>query len=381
MKIRFFVLLAAVLLGGASAFAQNGYNEPLKGDVNEDGTVDVADITAIIKIIKDGSGTPEPVNPYVDLNFEAYWSYESDLSYDWQAEWIYGWDEIDKMNFGEIGYTAPSVFNVRSYKTDVPGGPHINVISNTVSGTSLFAPWNFGYWDILAWSAGETNDIPSLNIDETLDGVTAYTPQTFHYAPWASGSTRSYWQPGQLFSGYTQAIEIDENLNGFVYDEERGVWVRSLYMMLKPITYTYLTQIILHNNHNKITGVDGSADLSGMARSTNLFTEVAGSDPVNVTYDVRFKPSVTMPQTGETVDVIGGRLMTFGIPNQNGNRISRPEDVEDNQEHYLGINVLFNNGMDSPLVFNVTDQIRRRWRGGVITVELDMDTIPVPNRQ
>lgn len=49
---------AAVLLSSVSAFAQSGNNEPLKGDVNEDGTVDVADITAVIKIMKDNA-TPQ----------------------------------------------------------------------------------------------------------------------------------------------------------------------------------------------------------------------------------------------------------------------------------------------------------------------------------
>ena len=48
---KFFMLLAAVLLGSASAFAQNGNNEPMQGDVNTDGTVDVADIVGVIKIL------------------------------------------------------------------------------------------------------------------------------------------------------------------------------------------------------------------------------------------------------------------------------------------------------------------------------------------
>jgi hypothetical protein len=52
---KFFMLLAAVLLS-ASTFAQSGNNEPLKGDVNEDGTVDVADMVSIIRIMKDGGG-------------------------------------------------------------------------------------------------------------------------------------------------------------------------------------------------------------------------------------------------------------------------------------------------------------------------------------
>lgn len=55
---KLFMLLAAVLLGSVCAFAQSGNSEPLKGDVNEDGTVDVADITAVIKIMKDNA-TPQ----------------------------------------------------------------------------------------------------------------------------------------------------------------------------------------------------------------------------------------------------------------------------------------------------------------------------------
>ena len=70
MKTRFLLLLAAMLLGSASAFAQSGNNEPLKGDVNEDGTVDVADITAIIKIMKDGGGTSEETKCYYYVGTE-----------------------------------------------------------------------------------------------------------------------------------------------------------------------------------------------------------------------------------------------------------------------------------------------------------------------
>lgn len=62
MKQKIFMLLAAVLLSSASVFAQS--NEPLKGDVNGDGTVDVADVTAVIKIMKDGGGTAEQTKYY-----------------------------------------------------------------------------------------------------------------------------------------------------------------------------------------------------------------------------------------------------------------------------------------------------------------------------
>lgn len=58
MKTRnFLMLMAAMLLSCASAFAQSGNNTPAKGDVNDDGTVDVADIVAVIDIMKNGGGT------------------------------------------------------------------------------------------------------------------------------------------------------------------------------------------------------------------------------------------------------------------------------------------------------------------------------------
>ena len=51
------------MLLSAGAFAQSE-NTPLKGDVNGDGKVDIADINEIIKIMKDAGGTAEPNTYY-----------------------------------------------------------------------------------------------------------------------------------------------------------------------------------------------------------------------------------------------------------------------------------------------------------------------------
>jgi len=52
MKTKKLFLMVAMLLMSVGAFAQNGNSQ--KGDVNGDGKVDVADIVAIIEIIKNG---------------------------------------------------------------------------------------------------------------------------------------------------------------------------------------------------------------------------------------------------------------------------------------------------------------------------------------
>ena len=67
MKTRSLSTLVTLLLSCASAFAQSDNNNPARGDVNRDGVVDVADITAVIKIMKDGGGTVT-VGSYSDIN-------------------------------------------------------------------------------------------------------------------------------------------------------------------------------------------------------------------------------------------------------------------------------------------------------------------------
>ena len=94
-------------------------------------------------------------------------------------------------------------------------------------------------------------------------------------------------------------------------------------------------------------------------------------------------------KNNETIDIIGGKVMTFGITNLNPHKLStrayaesldKVKAADKNNHHYLDVTMQFYNGKDSTFVFDVTDQVRRLFRGGVITVELDMDTIPVPTR-
>lgn len=57
MRTKKLFLFAAMLLTSVCAFAQSENDEPLVGDVNGDGVVDIADVVAVLKIMKDGGGT------------------------------------------------------------------------------------------------------------------------------------------------------------------------------------------------------------------------------------------------------------------------------------------------------------------------------------
>ena len=321
--------------------------------------------------------------PLVELELDAYWDYEMSygITYDWRAEWYYGWDAIDQELFGSLGYTEPSVFHLRRYFTgSTPLASHTSVVANTITGKSFYGKYSWGFWDILVWNDVNTI-VQSLNFDEqtSLDYVLAYTNQTMVASRYeAPKYTRAFYEPEPLFSAYHQGIEIDRNLTGFEYDPIRNVYVKKLDMLLEPITYIYLTQVILHHNRGKIVGIDGSGMLSGFARSTVVNTGISGEDIITVYFNTRFKKNCDMD--GEPVDIAGGRLLTFGISGQNANRIKHIEDVKDKANHYLDITMQFNNGMDSTFVFDVSDQVRKHWKGGVITVELDMDTVRIPSR-
>ena len=324
--------------------------------------------------------------PIINLDLEAYWEYVFDygVTYDWKAEWYYGWDEIDQQIFGNIGYTEPNAFHIRRYYTySDPSAPHTQVIANAISGKTFQGRYNWGFWDLLVWNDVVTLDgVQSLNFDETtsLDSVIAYTNQTMvtsrYHAP---RYTRAFYEPEALFAAYEENIEVNENLEGFEYDPASEAWIKHMKVLLYPVTYIYLPQIILHNNHNKIVGVEGSGNLSAMARTVNLNTGTSGTDPITVHFNMRFKQNRDMK--GESVDIAGGRLMTFGMCNLNTRNKTRSEGEEEEKErHYMDVTMLFNNGLDSTFVFDMTDQVQKLYKGGVLTIELDMDTIPVPIR-
>lgn len=326
------------------------------------------------------------------LQLDSFWNYvdENGVRYKWQDEWFYGWDDNDVQIFGPQGYTQPDVFNLRRYYTgSVGSGAHLNVISDMVRGMTYSGLYSWGFWDVLAWNNITTSDgVQSLVIDEGdgLSDVLASTGQTMRSARYqAPVYTRSFYQPEELFSSYLQGIEVSRNLDGFVYDEDRGVWVKTINMELEPRAYIYLTQVILRHNRGKVAGVDGMANLSGMSRGVNLNTGVTGNDAVTVSYNVRFKTNRT--RLGESVDIAGGRVLTFGMCGVNGTRAGlstsgskMTTSVNDGLKHYMEVKMLFNNGYDSTFVFDVTDQVRRRYKGGVLTVVLDMDTISAPTR-
>lgn len=337
----------------------------------------------------------------ITLDLKVLWSY--DLTYDWQAEWYYDWDERDDEIFGSWDIIEPSAFNIRRYFTgEDPRAPHTSVLADMVYGTRFESRYKYGYYDILVWNDVNTMDgVQSLHFDETtsLERVIAYTNQSSQptHAPHKSPAyspnynpAYAFYQPEFLFAGNYDDLHVSDNPED--YDSlivETNTWYKYVPLHLEPVTYIYLPQVILHHNRGKIVGIDGSGNLTGMARSVNLVSHITSTDDISVNHNLRMKQHKLIEDSisheKEDVDIIGGRAMTFGLTGTNPYTISRANSAHAQMmasevRNYLEVKMQFNNGADSTFVWDVTDKVKRRYKGGVITVHVDCDTIKIPSR-
>ncbi len=315
----------------------------------------------------------------ISLELDLLWNY--DVQYDWRDQWFYEWDSIDNSIFGYWTLVEPNVFNLRRYYTGKEYyGNVIQTNKHQIEGNVLTAHYNIGYYDILAWNEVYTLDgIQSIHIDESNpDSVKAYTNPSLTRTRHSRRYAYAFYQPEFLFSGFYENLLVTRNPEDYdFYDDENNCYYKTIDMVLEPRTYIYLTQIILHHNNGRVENVEGSATLTGLAKEVNLNNGITGDESISVTYFVRLKKGCNM--NGEDVDIIGGRVFTFGICNMNPTRATRSSLENEGDNKYIDLTMIFNNGNDSTYTFDVTDQVNERYKGGVITIELDVDTLKLPN--
>lgn len=167
--------MATMLLMSVCSFAQNS-NTPLKGDVNGDGKVDVADIVAILKIMKDAGVTQYTV------------TYHSNG-----------------------GNSTPAPQRVNAGETVTLAG----AISRNADSSYIY---EFSHWNTnssgtgTSYDAGQTipvNDNIDLYAQWNKTAITPVTPTTEYY--WYVGQTQptvdNYTSLANQVNGYTSPIE------------------------------------------------------------------------------------------------------------------------------------------------------------------------------
>ena len=299
----------------------------------------------------------------------------------WQANWNFNWNVT---TLGPVGYTVPASMRMHVFTQGPDGEPVSHYVHNFVgeqAQTEVF----IGTHNLLF----HNNDSEALLFrqDEELGDVHSYTRQL---AKGLKASTRILTvaqkaatkaddepqkdtillnepvnlTPDGLFSLYDRDQVITDNLDD--YEFEDGKYILKIEGSLDPHTFIYLFQIKLTNNASRVIGSAGGAALTGMAQGVDLMTGEAWEQTASYLTDVYID---------KEQDMLGARVMTFGIPGCNPYDEASVAAVTEG-EHYLVLNVSYVNGSFRNISIPVTEQIRALPTGGVITLELDVDDFP-----
>ncbi len=326
--------------------------------------------------------------PAVQTEMSVVW----DVDVDWKADWHYGWDATDSTIWGRIGYEEPSSYQVRRYFTgDNPKAPHTQVDMFSIEKTSFRRYFSFGYYDMLLWSDIDSKDgTQVLVINETLESVDATTTVTRGlsrgFAQLVNSAvvadTADYVglknQPEIFYAAYPEDIYISRDLSDYVYDPVENVYIKKIETELRPLVYIYLVQIILRNNDGRVKGINGNAALSSMASGTNVNTGHTTNQPAIIYFNTRLKEDLNVK--GETCDIIGGKLTTFGLCDMEPyTRSGRNYTGSRSELHnFLFFDLLFSNDGVKTYSVDVTDQCQSQCHGGVLTIYIDCGELDPP---
>ena len=165
------------------------------------------------------------------------------------------------------------------------------------------------------------------------------TRATFTSTP-AHADERTINEPDMLYGTY-----VDE------YEAQKTVEPVDLPLTMRPLVYTYLVRYEFSHGLEYVALARGA--LAGMAESVYLQDGHTGEEAATVLYDC------TLQSYGAEAQV-----QTFGVPNYPGEGYGRAAQV-----YTLNLEVRLNNGKILDYEFDVTAQVEKQPRGGVILVD------------
>lgn len=318
---------------------------------------------------------------YVDV---SVYNIQLDLLWgvDWKTEWQYMWDES---LHGPLGYSEPSgvranVFSLNesnerfNYTTrNLPkSGGRVNLTTRQSYDMVFF---NNDTEYILFYS-DDANDY--LYATTRSNAKTAYTRAYAHYN-----------QPDQLFGTYLHDLYVTDDPDAYTIHYDANGYPYYLYNItasLTPYTFIYLCQVMLLNNNDeegkRIIGCNGiSAD--GLAGGVDLFTRVTDSlNLVAITQEdvkpIQANRPLRLPDGTQTEgDIFAARIMTWGIPGIDPlEKIMARTEVQPQDSIEVGIGLTLRNGNVHSIQRNITELIKRKPAGGIITIVIDAAEIP-----
>lgn len=311
------------------------------------------------------SFTTAVIDIYLDFLWGEHW--EKELQYPWKEE-----------EHGVLGYTEP--WGIRSivYLLDEEKrrseylsrnmskeGGRVNIVTKE-------------YYDMLFYN----NDTEYIIL--TTDKSTYYEATTRSNTK--ASYTRSYDghnQPDQLFGTLLSDVYISDDPEDYVMEYAEDGSMLQVYRIdatLSPYTLIYLYQIIILNNNDaegaRVTGAEGIT-ANGLASSVDLFTRATDTTVISLTQN-DVKPIVAnqwlhLPDGRDTIgDIFAARIQTWGLPGITPiQEVTRGAGVEPADSTFVGVGLTLRSGYTYVMQKNVTEQMKERPGGGVITLVID----------
>lgn len=311
-----------------------------------------------------------------NINLDLLWGLE------WKTQWQYLWDES---LYGPIGYTEPT-------------GVRANVYTlNEERERIRYTTRNFGNeGGRVSLTTSKTYDMVFYNNDTEYILFSTDESNAYYHATTRSNAraayTRAYAhynQPDLLFGTFLQDLYVTEDPEAYEihYDNDGSpYYVYHVHADLTPYTMIYLCQVMVLNNEDengkRITGCQGIS-MNGLSGGVDLFTRMTDSTNLVTITQEETRPmqtdrDLTLPDGTKTVgDIMAARILTWGLPGIDPlANVATRTYAEPRASVHAGIGLTLRNGNVYTIEEDITEQIRKRPAGGVITIVIDADELP-----
>lgn len=270
----------------------------------------------------------------VKTDIAADWEREWERPYD--MDWQGTWDEqLMGRPYDDLRPEAADGIRALVYRD----GELIAEHNLPAAGGRL--PLNEGTFDLLF----HNNDTEYVLIDNsTTAAATRATTRTVTRGGFMElhEGERTVNQPDMLYGHYLED-----------YATERTLEPVSLPVLMHPLVYTYLIRYEFESGLEYVALARGA--LAGMAESVYLSDGHTGDEAATVMFDC-----------GLTSWGTEALVKSFGVPNYPGDHYTRADGTA--ATFAVSLDVRLHNGKIITYDFDVTDQVEKQPRGGVITV-------------
>lgn len=174
--------------------------------------------------------------------------------------------------------------------------------------------------------------------------TTTRTRATLTYTMQKFPGSRSINPPDMLYAAYVEDIPYID-----VHE------VKTMPVRMQPLVYTYVIRYEFEHGLDKVALARGA--LGGMAESVYLRNGTTSDNPSIILYDCDIKSYGCE-----------ARVNSFGVPGFPDEYYGRADGESEPREFTLNLEVLLNNGKTLQFDYDISDQIEKQPRGGVIRI-------------